>query len=97
MTIEKTMNGTTAELALNGWMDTQSAPQFAEAVSEIGEETEKLILEMKGLEYTSSAGVRQIIAAHKKMKGALVLRHVSPEVLDVLKMTGILGRLTIEE
>lgn len=96
MTIEKRMNGNSAELILDGWMDTQSVPQLAAALDELGPETESLTLDLTGLEYTSSAGIRQIIAAHKQMKGALTLKHVSPEILDVLKMTGVDKRLNIE-
>ena len=46
---------------------------------------------------TSSAGIRQIIAAHKQMNGALTLRNVTPEVLAVLHMTGLDKKLHIEQ
>ena len=46
---------------------------------------------------TSSAGIRQIIAAHKQMNGALTLRNVTPEVLSVLHMTGLDKKLHIEQ
>ena len=97
MTIEKNISGNTATLALNGWMDTQSVPEFAQALEELDPSAEKLVLDLMGLEYTSSAGVRQIIAAHKKMKGELTLKNVSAEVLDVLHMTGLDKRLNIEK
>lgn len=97
MTIEKNISGNTATLALNGWMDTQSVPEFTKALDELDPSAEKLILDLTGLEYTSSAGVRQIIAAHKKMKGELTLKNVSAEVLDVLHMTGLDKRLNIEK
>ncbi len=96
MNIEKKIEGNTATLSLNGWMDTKSAPEFAGALGELEPSVEKLVLDLKGLEYTSSAGVRQIVAAHKKMNGALTLKNLTPEVLDVLKMTGLDKRLTIE-
>ena len=97
MTIEKNISGNTATLALNGWMDTQSVPEFTKALDELDPSAEKLILDLTGLEYTSSAGVRQIIAAHKKMKGELTLKNVSAEVIDVLHMTGLDKRLNIEK
>ena len=96
MTIEKKTEGNTVTLSLDGWMDTQSAPMFAEALDALAPETEKLVLDLKKLEYTSSAGVRQIIAAHKKMKGELTLINLSSEVLDVLHMTSLDKRLNIE-
>ena len=51
---------------------------------------------MAKLEYTSSAGIRQNVAIHKQMKGALTLRNVTPEVKAVLQMIGLDKRLHIE-
>ena len=96
MTIEKKANGNTVELVLSGWMDTQSAPQLAAALEELDPAAESLILDLPALEYTYSAGIRQLVAAHKKMNGAMTLKHVCPEVMDVLRMTGLDGRLHIE-
>ena len=96
MTIEKKVNGNYAELALNGWMDTQSAPMLADALGELGPEIETLVLDLSALEYTSSAGIRCLVVAHKKMNGALTLKHVSTEVMDVLHMTGLDKKLHIE-
>ena len=96
MNIEKKIEGNTVTLSLIGWMDTNSAPEFAEALNGIGTDTEELVLDMTKLEYTSSAGIRQIVAAHKKMNGNLTLKNLTAEVLDVLKMTGLDKRLHIE-
>ena len=96
MEITKKVVGNTVELGLSGWMDTQSAPTLAEALSQLEPGVESLIFDMSGLEYTSSAGIRQIVAAYKQMKGALILRHVTSEVREVLRMTGLDKRLTIE-
>ena len=51
---------------------------------------------MAKLEYTSSAGIRQVVAIHKQMKGTLTLRNVTPEVAKVLHMVGVDKRLHIE-
>lgn len=96
MTIEKKVYGDSAELVLNGWMDTLGAPEFAAAVEELDPGIKSLALDMSGLEYTSSAGMRQLVAAHKRMNGALTLRHVSAEIMDVLRMTGLDRKLHIE-
>ncbi len=96
MNIEKKTEGKTVTLCLNGWMDTNSAPEFAEALNGIDTDAEALVLDLAKLEYTSSAGIRQIVAAHKKMNGNLTLKNLTPEVLDVLKMTGLDKRLHIE-
>lgn len=96
MTIEKKVNGDSAELSLNGWMDTQNAPLLAAAVDELGPGINSLSLDLSKLEYTSSAGIRQLVAIHKQMGSALTLKHVSPEVMDVLRMTGVDRKLNIE-
>ena len=96
MTIEKIIYGNSAELVLSGWMDTQGAPQLAAAVDELGPDIKSLSLDMSGLEYTSSAGMRQLVATHKRMNGALTLKHVSPEIMDVLRMIGFDKKLNFE-
>ena len=96
MTIEKKEYGDSAELILSGWMDTQGAPQLAAAVDELGPEVKSLSLDLSRLEYTSSAGMRQLVATHKRMNGALTLKHVSPEIMDVLRMTGLDKKLNFE-
>ena len=97
MNIEKKTEGTTAELSLSGWMDTKSAPELSAALDALEPGIEHLVLDLKALEYTSSAGLRQLVAAHKKMNGALTLRNVSAEVMDVLHMSGLDKRLHIEQ
>ncbi len=95
MTIEKTVNGTEATLKIEGWMDTQSAPMLEQALKELETEVKHLVLDLSGLEYISSAGIRQIVAAHKLLNGELTLRNVNIEVQDVLTMTGIAKKLHI--
>ncbi len=96
MTIEKKTNGSTVELYLDGWMDTPNAVVLAQALNELDDGVEQLVLDLEKLEFTSSAGIRQIIAAYKHMKGALTLRNVSPEIMSVLHMTGLDKGLHIE-
>ena len=96
MTIEKTVNGSCAELKIIGWMDTVNAPLLAAAVDELGPEIESITFDMSGLEYTSSAGIRQIVATYKRMNGALTLKHLAPVVMDVLSEMGLDRKLDIE-
>ena len=96
MTIEKTMDGSTAVLRLVGWLDTQNAPVLAQALNELDDGVEKLVLDMDKLEYISSAGIRQIVTAYKEMNGALTLKNLSTEVASVLHMTGLDRKLSIE-
>lgn len=96
MTIERIMKGTTLQLKLGGWLDTQSAPMFEEVINGIGEMVSTLTIDCSALEYISSAGLRQIVAAYKKMTGNLTLRNVSDEIMNVIRMTGLDRRLKFE-
>ncbi len=96
MTIEKNINDNKAELKLSGWLDTQTAPQLEEEITALGSEISALVLDFSELEYISSAGIRQLVSAYKKMNGALTLAHVSDEIMSVISMTGLDKRITIE-
>ena len=96
MAVEKITNGTEAVLKVSGWLDTQSAPELEKAVSELDGSVGTLILDLEKLEYISSAGLRQIVAAHKKMNGKLTLKNVQPDIMNVLSMAGFDKRLHIE-
>jgi anti-anti-sigma factor len=94
--IEEEFNGKTAIIKLEGWLDTQTTAEFAKELDSLDKNIEELVLDLKKLEYTSSAGLRQIVAAHKKMNGKLTVKNLSSEILDVFKMTGFDKRLHIE-
>ena len=95
MDIEKTIDGKTALLKVIGRLDTVSSPQLETLLNELSN-MDGIILDFEKLEYTSSAGVRQIVAAHKKMNGHLKLKSVGPAIMDVFSMTGLDKRLNIE-
>lgn len=97
MTIEKLNEGALAEWRLSGWLDTQSAPELEAALRELAPETEGLTMDLAEVEYVSSAGLRQLVAAHKRLSGNLTLRNVSGEIMNVIRMTGLDRRLHIEE
>ena len=94
--MKKTVRGNIVELKLSGWLDTQTTPQLEAEVNALDEDVSALALDFADLEYISSAGLRQIVAAYKKMKGALTLRHVSDEIMNVISMTGLDKRIKIE-
>lgn len=95
MTITKQITANSAELILAGWLDTQTAPQLGTALGELDSTITSLVLNLKELEYISSAGLRQIVAAHKKMNGNLTIKNVSDEIMDVFRMTGFDKHLNI--
>ena len=95
MALVKTVDGSCVTLAIDGWLDTQTAPELGAALDGLGDDVESLVLDLSALEYVSSAGIRQIVAAHKKMSGSLEVRGVAPEVLEVFRLTGVDKRLNI--
>lgn len=98
MNIVKTSEGTKLTLALEGRLDTTTAPQLeAEVKSALADVTE-LVLDFSQLEYLSSAGLRVILAAQKVMnkQGKMVIRHVNETILEVFEVTGFSDILTIE-
>ena len=96
MTIRKITNGSETVMELAGWLDTQTAPELEAAIGAL-DGTAALILDLKELEYISSAGLRQLVVAHKKMNGELTIRNVSTEIMDILRMAGFDKRLRIEQ
>lgn len=98
MTIQKTLNGSALHVALEGRLDTTTAPELeAELKSSLDGITE-LDLEFEKLEYLSSAGLRVLLAAQKVMnkQGTMVIRHVNETIREVFEVTGFIDILTIE-
>ena len=98
MTIEikKVADETTIEVV--GRLDTITAPILETRINENLGGTQTLVLDLKGLEYISSAGLRVLLGAHKKMQriGSMKLINVCTEVMVILEMTGFADILTIE-
>ena len=88
MNITSTTDGTTTTFALSGWLDTGTAPILSAALNNMDPNCEKLILDFAELDYISSAGLRVVVTAHKKMPGNVFVVHASTEVMQVFKMVG---------
>ena len=98
MNIIKTVEGTTMNLALEGRLDTTTAPQLEEELKRSIEGVTELNLDFAKLEYLSSAGLRVILAAQKTMnkQGKMVIRNVNETIMEVFEVTGFIDILTIE-
>lgn len=96
MKIEKTQTGDRMTFMLEGWLDAQAAPELEAELNSLTADVQKLLFDCKSLEYISSSGIRQFVAAHKQMNGNFTLIHVSAEIMDVLNMTGVAKKLNIE-
>lgn len=98
MNIIKNTEGKTLNIALEGRLDTTTAPQLeAELKQSIADNTE-LDLDFGKLEYISSAGLRVLLAAQKVMnkQGKMVIRNVNDVISEVFEVTGFADILTIE-
>ena len=98
MTIEIKKNDQETIIEIVGRLDTTTAPALDKTISEDIGDTKKLVLDIKGLEYISSAGLRVLLSAQKKMQviGSMIVKNVRDEVMDVFEMTGFADILTIE-
>lgn len=96
MEIIKAKKETSLNIALQGRLDTTTAPQL-EAELLLDGITE-LVLDFSELEYISSAGLRVLLSAQKVMskQGAMILRGVNEEIMEVFEITGFSDILTIE-
>jgi anti-sigma B factor antagonist len=96
VTIEK--KGSDLLVALEGRLDTVTAPQFESELKEILSGITKLTIDAEKLEYVSSAGLRVMLSAHKTMskQGSMVVKNLSEEVKEVFDITGFSDILTIE-
>ena len=98
MTIEIKRNTEETIIKLVGRLDTTTAPALDKTINEDIADTKNLVLDIKELEYISSAGLRVLLGAQKKMQkiGSLKVTNVREEVMEVFEMTGFADILTIE-
>ena len=98
MTIEikKTTEETIIEVV--GRLDTMTASALDKAINEDIGDAKNLVLDLKGLEYISSAGLRVLLGAQKKMMktGSMKVTNVCEVVMEVFEMTGFADILVIE-
>lgn len=85
-------------IAIEGSVDTVTAPELEAAIAALPATLERLILDFAAVDYVSSAGLRVLLAADQRLSasGALVLRNVNPDVREVFEMTGFDELLTLE-
>ena len=98
MTITKTQNGTALTIALEGRLDTMTAPELEKELKASLDGIESLELDFGKLDYISSAGLRVLLSAHKTMsgRGGMKITHVNEIVREVFDVTGFTDILTIE-
>lgn len=98
MTIEQTKNGNALNLALEGRLDTMTAPQLDAVLKEALPGVEALTFDLEKLDYISSAGLRVLLSAQKAMnqQGAMKVKNANEMILEIFEVTGFCDILTIE-
>lgn len=98
MIIQKTVNGTTLAMKLEGRLDTTTSPKLEEELRGSVDGITSLVIDFEKLEYISSAGLRVLLSMQKIMnkQGQMLLKNVSETVMEVFEVTGFSEFLNIE-
>lgn len=98
MNINKTVNATELTVALNGRLDTATAPALEAELNQSLSGITKLVLDFSALEYLSSAGLRVLLSAQKTMnkQGEMIVKNVNETINEIFEVTGFCDVLTIE-
>ena len=98
MTITKQQNGNTLEIAVEGRLDTMTAPELEAELRGDLDHADALVLDFAKLDYISSAGLRVLLSTHKQMsaKGGMKITNANEIVREVFDVTGFADILTIE-
>ncbi len=98
MTIDKNLEGTKLTLAVAGRLDTTTAPMLSEELEASLDGVEELALDFNDLDYISSAGLRVLLSAQKRMnkQGRMYLTGVNDAIMEVFEVTGFADILTIQ-
>ena len=98
VTIEKIKTNEQLTVLLEGRLDTSTAPLLEEELRSNLDDIQCLVLDLEKLEYLSSAGLRVVLAAQKRMskQGQMLLKHVPEVIMEIFEVTGFVDILTIE-
>lgn len=97
MEIKKNQEGTKLNIALEGRLDTTTAPQLENELKSSMDGITDMSFDFGELEYISSAGLRVLLSAQKVMnkQGKMVIKNVNESIMDVFEVTGFVDILTI--
>lgn len=100
LNIDVKSEGREAVLTLGGKLDANTASELKQKLEELPEEVKDISLDLSGLAYTSSAGLRLFMQYHNKLGkagGKLVLIHPNEMICEIFDDTGMTGCLNIEK
>ena len=98
MTIQNNKNGSALSLALEGRLDTTTAPELDEVLKGSLDGVTELTMDLEKLEYLSSAGLRVLLSAQKTMnkQGSMVVKNVNETIMEIFEITGFSDILNIQ-
>ena len=98
MNVNKKQNGSELLIEVQGGIDSTTAPEFNEILNSSLSGITSLIIDFKGVDYISSAGLRVLLVTYKTMsnQGNMVIRNANSNVMDIFTMTGFVNILNIE-
>ncbi len=98
MTIEQKRDGNSLCIMLTGRLDTMTAPELDELLRTELDGVEHLTLDIEGLEYLSSAGLRVLLYAQNQMdaKGDMKVLHANEAIMEIFDITGFSEILSVE-
>ena len=92
MTINVERDFELVTLEITGRLDTTTAPNLESVIGELSADIKELVFDMSGVEYISSAGIRVLLVAYKKINsenGSVRIEKANDMVYEVLEMTGL--------
>ena len=98
MTIDQKKNDNALVIALEGRLDTTTAPELEAALSTALQGVQELTFDLEKLDYISSAGLRVLLGAQKVMhrQGSMKVVHANEIIMEIFEVTGFTDFLTIE-
>ncbi len=97
LNIKKSVDGEAIVFALEGRLDTVTAPDLEKEIRESADSAQEMVMDFADLEYISSAGLRVLLSAHKAMskKGGMKVIHVNEMIMEIFEVTGFSDILVI--
>ena len=98
MTITKNQEGGTLVVSVEGRLDTVTAPQLESEINSSLAGVTELVMDFAKLDYISSAGLRVLLSAQKKMnaQGKMVVKNINDTIKEIFEVTGFCDILTVE-
>ena len=98
LNMTKDLNGASLTIALEGRLDTTTAPVLESELKGSLDGIKELVFNLEKLQYISSAGLRVLLSAQKTMnkQGSMLIRNASEDIREIFDVTGFSDILTIE-